>query len=169
MTDHSLSLAVIPLMKGVVYRDGNEAAWQQVRQLQAQVRDYVEVLGLQRLATASSELAKIDQELKAVRQDIEDTEGESRRLTAALGAIDQSIASSRDELLDAQAVLNAAEAEAAREQFAALVPLLENTACTHLSGPRIAARPRPRPPVPSRASLSGAAGAGPSWRTRPPR
>jgi hypothetical protein len=47
MTEPSLSLAVIPLMKGVVYRDGNEAAWQQVRQLQAQVRDYVDVLGLQ--------------------------------------------------------------------------------------------------------------------------
>jgi hypothetical protein len=47
VTDPSLSLAVIPLMKGVVYRDGNEAAWQQVRQLQAQVRDYVDVLGLQ--------------------------------------------------------------------------------------------------------------------------
>jgi uncharacterized protein YPO0396 len=80
----------------------------------------------QRLATASSELAKIDQELKAVRQDIEDTEGESQRLMASLGAIDQSIASSRDELLDARAVLDAAEAEAAREQFAALVPVLEN-------------------------------------------
>jgi len=47
MTDPSLSLAVIPLMKGVVYRDSNEAAWQQVRQLQSQVRDYVDVLGLQ--------------------------------------------------------------------------------------------------------------------------
>jgi Domain of unknown function (DUF4194) len=47
MTDPSLSLAVIPLMKGVVYRDGNEAAWQQIRQLQPQVRDYVNVLGLQ--------------------------------------------------------------------------------------------------------------------------
>jgi uncharacterized protein YPO0396 len=80
----------------------------------------------QRLATASSELAKIDEELKAVRRDIGDAEGESQRLTAALGAIDQSIASSRDELLDARAVLDAAEAEAAREQFAALVPLLEN-------------------------------------------
>jgi uncharacterized protein YPO0396 len=80
----------------------------------------------QRLATASSELAKIDQELNAVRQEIEDTEGESQRLTAALGAIDQSIAGSRDELLDARAVLDAAEAEAAREQFAAIVPLLEN-------------------------------------------
>jgi Domain of unknown function (DUF4194) len=47
MTDPNLSLAVIPLMKGVVYRDGNESAWQQLRQLQAQVRDYVDVLGLQ--------------------------------------------------------------------------------------------------------------------------
>jgi uncharacterized protein DUF4194 len=47
MTDPSLSLAVIPLMKGVVYRDGNDIAWQHVRQLQAQVRDYVDVLGLQ--------------------------------------------------------------------------------------------------------------------------
>jgi uncharacterized protein YPO0396 len=80
----------------------------------------------QRLATASSELAKIDEELKAVRRDIGDAEGESQRLTAALGAIDQSIAGARDELLDARAVLDAAEAEAAREQFAALVPLLEN-------------------------------------------
>jgi Domain of unknown function (DUF4194) len=47
MTDPSLSLAVIPLMKGVVYRDGNDIAWQHVRQLQAQVRDYVDTLGLQ--------------------------------------------------------------------------------------------------------------------------
>ena len=47
MTEPSLSLAVIPLMKGVVYRDGNGGAWQQVQQLQAQVRDYVDVLGLQ--------------------------------------------------------------------------------------------------------------------------
>ncbi|HXT88514.1 MAG TPA: DUF4194 domain-containing protein, partial [Trebonia sp.] len=47
MTDVSLSLAVIPLMKGVVYRDGNESALQQVQQWQVQVRDYVDVLGLQ--------------------------------------------------------------------------------------------------------------------------
>ncbi len=47
MTEASLSLAVIPLMKGVVYRDTHETAWQQIRQLQPQVRDYVEVLGLQ--------------------------------------------------------------------------------------------------------------------------
>jgi hypothetical protein len=47
MTDADLSLAVIPLMKGVVYRDTHERAWQQLVQLQPQVRDYVEVLGLQ--------------------------------------------------------------------------------------------------------------------------
>jgi hypothetical protein len=47
MTDPSLSLAVIPLMKGVVYRDGNDIAWQHVRQQQAQVRGYVDTLGLQ--------------------------------------------------------------------------------------------------------------------------
>lgn len=46
MTDAELSLAVIPLMKGVVYRDTHERAWQQLTQLQPQVRDYVEVLGL---------------------------------------------------------------------------------------------------------------------------
>jgi hypothetical protein len=46
-TEADLSLAVIPLMKGVVYRDAHERAWQQIAQLQPQVRDYVEVLGLQ--------------------------------------------------------------------------------------------------------------------------
>jgi len=47
MTNADLSQAVIPLMKGVVYRDTHERAWQHLTQLQPQVRDYVEVLGLQ--------------------------------------------------------------------------------------------------------------------------
>ena len=34
-------------MKGAVYRDTHDEAWQQLLQLQPQVRDYVEVLGLQ--------------------------------------------------------------------------------------------------------------------------
>jgi hypothetical protein len=42
-----LSLAVIQLMKGVVYRDTHERAWRHLLQLQPQVRDYVAVLGLQ--------------------------------------------------------------------------------------------------------------------------
>jgi Domain of unknown function (DUF4194) len=43
----SLSLAVTQLMKGVVYREGNERAWGNLLRLQAQVRDYVAVMGLQ--------------------------------------------------------------------------------------------------------------------------
>ena len=34
-------------MKGVVYRDTHDRAWKHLLQLQPQVRDYVEVLGLQ--------------------------------------------------------------------------------------------------------------------------
>ena len=47
MDEPDLSLAVIQLMKGVVYRDTHERAWQHLLQLQPQVRDYVAVLGLQ--------------------------------------------------------------------------------------------------------------------------
>ena len=41
-----LSVAVTHLMKGVVYRDTHELAWQHLLQLQPQVQDYVAVLGL---------------------------------------------------------------------------------------------------------------------------
>jgi hypothetical protein len=47
MTEPDLSSAVITLMKGVVYRDTHERAWQHLLQLQPRVREYVEVLGLQ--------------------------------------------------------------------------------------------------------------------------
>jgi hypothetical protein len=47
MSEPDLSLAVIQLMKGVVYRDTHERAWRHLLQLQPQVRDYVAVLGLQ--------------------------------------------------------------------------------------------------------------------------
>ncbi len=47
MTEPDLSYAVIPLMKGAVYRDTHDRAWKQLLQLQPQVRDYVSVLGLQ--------------------------------------------------------------------------------------------------------------------------
>ena len=46
-TEPDLSTAVIQLVKGVVYRDTHDKAWQHLLQLQLQVRDYVEVLGLQ--------------------------------------------------------------------------------------------------------------------------
>lgn len=47
MTEPDLSAPVVQLMKGAVYRDTHNKAWEQLLQLQPQVRDYVEVLGLQ--------------------------------------------------------------------------------------------------------------------------
>ena len=47
MTDPELSSAVIPLMKGAVYRDTHDRAWKHLLQLQPLVRDYVGVMGLQ--------------------------------------------------------------------------------------------------------------------------
>jgi Domain of unknown function (DUF4194) len=42
----SLSVAATNLMKGVVYRDTSPVPWHHLMRLQAQVRDYVAVLGL---------------------------------------------------------------------------------------------------------------------------
>ena len=42
-----LSVPVINLLKGVVYRDQDEAVWQAVLNLQAAIQDYVSVLGLE--------------------------------------------------------------------------------------------------------------------------
>ncbi|GIJ30364.1 hypothetical protein Vqi01_55260 [Micromonospora qiuiae] len=42
----SLSVAAAHLMKGVVYRDTHPVPWHHLTQLQAQVRDYIAVLGL---------------------------------------------------------------------------------------------------------------------------
>jgi Domain of unknown function (DUF4194) len=47
MTEPELPAAVVPLMKGAVYRDTHDRAWKQLLQLQPHVRDYVAVLGLQ--------------------------------------------------------------------------------------------------------------------------
>jgi len=47
MTEPELSVPVVQLMKGAVYRDSHDKAWQQLLQLKPQMRDYVEVLGLQ--------------------------------------------------------------------------------------------------------------------------
>lgn len=42
-----LSAVVIPLLKGVLYRDSDAALWSALLGLQARVRDYVAVLGLE--------------------------------------------------------------------------------------------------------------------------
>ena len=41
-----LSLVVVQLMKGALYRDSHEQSWQQLMMLAPRVRDYVGVLGL---------------------------------------------------------------------------------------------------------------------------
>lgn len=46
---NKLSAVVISLLKGVVYRDGDEASWQALLELQIRVREYVAVLGLELL------------------------------------------------------------------------------------------------------------------------
>lgn len=45
----ALSQVLIALMKGIVYRDTDEKIWQALLNLQARVRDYVAVLGLELL------------------------------------------------------------------------------------------------------------------------
>jgi hypothetical protein len=47
MTEPELSVPVVQLMKGAVYRDTHDKAWRQLLQLKPQITDYVEVLGLQ--------------------------------------------------------------------------------------------------------------------------
>jgi hypothetical protein len=51
MTDtepnNALSLVLINLLKGVLYQEQDPKTWQQLMNLQAQVRDYVAVLGLE--------------------------------------------------------------------------------------------------------------------------
>jgi len=42
-----LSMLAITLIKGVIYRDGDEGLWGALLDLQARVRDYVSVLGLE--------------------------------------------------------------------------------------------------------------------------
>jgi hypothetical protein len=45
-TPRELSAAIVPLLKGVLYQDGDSAQWDALLQLQSRVRDYVAVLGL---------------------------------------------------------------------------------------------------------------------------
>jgi len=47
VTEPDLSVAVTQLMKGAVYRDTHDRAWNHLLQLQSQIRDHVAVLGLQ--------------------------------------------------------------------------------------------------------------------------
>ena len=45
-TSNELSAVIVPLLKGVLYQEGDAGQWNALLQLQARVRDYVTVLGL---------------------------------------------------------------------------------------------------------------------------
>jgi len=46
-TNHDLSALVIPLLKGVLYQESDPGLWSGLQKLQARIRDYVNVLGLE--------------------------------------------------------------------------------------------------------------------------
>lgn len=46
-TSYDLSAVVVPLLKGVIYQENDASLWHGLLQLQARVRDYVAVLGLE--------------------------------------------------------------------------------------------------------------------------
>jgi hypothetical protein len=73
MTEPDLPLAVTALMKGVVYRDTHDRAWNQLMQLQPQVRDHVAVLGLKVVVDEAEGYAFLQQ------LPVEETSGEERK------------------------------------------------------------------------------------------
>lgn len=72
VTEPDLPVAVTQLMKGVVYRDDHDKAWRNLLQLQAQVRDYVAVIGLQVVIDEAEGYAFLRQ-----RPDDDEAEGRS--------------------------------------------------------------------------------------------
>lgn len=77
----TLTSALVGLMKGVVYRDAGPAQWQSLIELQARVREYVAVLGLELILDEAEGYAYLRQ------QPVAEGEPESPRLIArrALG------------------------------------------------------------------------------------
>ena len=75
MTEPDLSVAVTQLMKGAVYRDTHDRAWNHLLQLQSQIRDHVAVLGLQVVIDEAEGYAFLRQ-----RPDDEDNEQQLPRL-----------------------------------------------------------------------------------------
>jgi uncharacterized protein YPO0396 len=78
-----------------------------------------------RLTAASTELAKIDEELTSVKQRIEEADSEDREVGDKLGGVNRGVSDAETALLEAQDVLAEPDCEAARVHFAALGPLLE--------------------------------------------
>jgi len=75
VTEPDLSVAVTQLMKGAVYRETHDRAWNHLLQLQSQVRDHVAVLGLHVIIDEAEGYAFLRQ-----RPDDEDAERQLPRL-----------------------------------------------------------------------------------------
>jgi hypothetical protein len=75
---HELSSVVVPLLKGVLYQEENPGLWGALLNLQASVRDYVAVLGLELLLDEAEGYAF----LRARQDDDEDGQAPIPRLVA---------------------------------------------------------------------------------------
>ena len=75
-SSQAFSLALVALMKGVVYRENDEVAWHALSELQARVRDHIGPLGLELVLDESEGYAYLRQRPRA------DDEPELPRLVA---------------------------------------------------------------------------------------
>lgn len=76
--DHALPRLVIPLLKGIVYRENDAGLWNDLIQIQARAREYVCVLGLELVIDESEGYAF----LRARTEPEDDPERELPRLVA---------------------------------------------------------------------------------------
>lgn len=70
-TDVDLSILAISLLKGVIYREGDERLWMPLLNLQARVRDYVGVLGLELILDEAEGYAFLRAKVEAEAEDTE--------------------------------------------------------------------------------------------------
>ena len=76
--DHALSRLVIPLLKGVLYRENDAGLWNDLIGIQARAREYVSILGLELVIDESEGYAF----LRARAESGDDSEFELPRLVA---------------------------------------------------------------------------------------
>ena len=76
--DHALPRLVIPLLKGIVYRENDAGLWNDLIRIQARIREYVSVLGLEAVIDESEGYAF----LRARSEPGDDSELEPPRLVA---------------------------------------------------------------------------------------
>ena len=71
-TKHDLSALVIPLLKGVLYQENDAVLWSSLQTLQARIRDYVTILGLELVLDESEGYAFLRSRQRTGEDDPED-------------------------------------------------------------------------------------------------